>query len=128
MTLLLDSHTLLWWLHDDSRLSKAAKEAIADSSNQVYVSVASLWEMSIKYASGKLPEYAVLANNAVTIVQEQGFVVLPIFYDHAFAASQLPLLHRDPFDRLLIALALQENMHIVSIDEVFEQYSVKLLW
>ena len=128
MNLLLDSHVLLWWLANDPRLSSEAIQAISNSENGIFVSVASLWEMSIKHAAGKLPEYAVLGSSAEAIVQQQGFWVMPIVYKHAYAAANLPTHHRDPFDRLLIATAQTEAMTLISVDEVFGEYEVKVLW
>ena len=82
----------------------------------------------MKHAAGKLPEYAVLGKDAEAIVQEQGFVLIPIFYKHAYAAANLPMHHRDPFDRLLIGTARVETMTFISKDEVFGKYAVQILW
>jgi PIN domain nuclease of toxin-antitoxin system len=128
MNLVLDAHALLWWLAGNPKLSKNARAALENTSNQVYISVASLWEMSIKHAAGKLPEFSLLAHQAESIVSQQGFLLLPIFYQHAFIASQLPSYHRDPFDRLLIAIAQKEDMHLISKDSAFDKYEVKVLW
>lgn len=128
MKLLLDSHALLWWLAGHPKLSEKATQAIADANNQAFVSVASLWEMSVKHAAGKLTEYAALGQHADVVVQQQGFILVPIFYSHAHAAANLPMHHRDPFDRLLIGTAQVEAMSLVSKDEIFEKYTMQIIW
>ena len=128
MKLLLDSHAILWWALNNQRLSLLARQAIANPDNQVFISTASLWEMSIKYNAGKLPEYTALGRNAESILEQHGFFVLPIFYKQAFAASQLPMHHHDPFDRILIATATMENMYLVSMDAALHKYEVQILW
>ena len=84
--------------------------------------------MSIKHAAGKLPEYAVLGKNAEFVIRQQGFTLIPIFYKHASAAANLPIHHRNPFDRLLIGTAQIETMTLISKDEVFERYVVQVVW
>lgn len=121
--LLLDTHIFLWWLDDNPRLSKKVRDRIADPETVVFVSAASIWEIGIKRAIGKLeapPEI-------VAFVEEEGFHGLPMNMMHAEIASLLPPHHRDPFDRMLIAQGLSENLVIVTIDGRFEQYGVKLL-
>ena len=120
MTLLLDTHVLLWWLDDPGRLSKAAREAIRDGANPVYVSAAVAWEIAIKKALGKLDapddlEAAMGANR---------FRPLPITFRHAMAVRSLPDHHRDPFDRMLIAQALHEGFHLVNRDLEIAKYPV----
>ncbi len=83
--------------------------------------------MSIKHAAGKLPEYVVLGKDAERTLQ-QGFILVPIFYAHAYAAANLPMHHRDPFDRVLLGTAQAESMTLVSKDEVFKIYTVQLVW
>ena len=128
MKLLLDAHTLLWWLAGNPKLSAQAAQTIADPDNQAFVSVASLWEMSIKHAAGKLPEYIVLGKDAELTLQQQGFILIPVFYAHAYAAANLPMHHRDPFDRLLLGTSQVEGMTLVSKDEIFKSYPVQLVW
>lgn len=121
--LLLDTHILLWWLTDDDSLAGQAKESICDGRNEVYVSAATTWEISIKKALGKLdaPE------DMETIVEEERFLKLPISLYHGQVAGNLPFHHRDPFDRMLIAQAQAEGLTIVTSDQVFLKYGVKML-
>lgn len=110
MNLLLDTHALLWWLADDGRLSKDAREVISKPKNTVFVSAASAWEISIKRALGKLeaPE------NLTVAVSTSGFKELGITIEHALAAGQLPDHHMDPFDRMLVAQATIESLTVVT--------------
>jgi PIN domain nuclease of toxin-antitoxin system len=120
--LLLDTHALLWWLAD-AGLTDQARDAIADPGNLVMVSAASAWEISIKKTLGKLSAPDDLERQ----VDEGGFVALPISIAHGLTAGQLPRHHDDPFDRMLIAQALQEGLTIVTHDQRFSDYNVALL-
>ena len=121
MRLLLDTHALLWWIGDEGRLNKAAFAMIASRDNEILVSAASLWEISTKRNLGKLqaPE------NMCRVVQEKGFTGLPISLIHAEAAGALPLHHRDPFDRMLVAQAKVEGLTLMSDDPRIAQYDVQ---
>jgi PIN domain nuclease of toxin-antitoxin system len=119
--LLLDTHILIWWLADDRKLAKNARAIIANPDNDVLVSAVSLWEISIKVALGRLEvELDDLEQNLTT----NGFRSLPINYRHALTAGRLPAIHRDPFDRMLIAQASVEELRVVSHDRVFERYGL----
>jgi PIN domain nuclease of toxin-antitoxin system len=120
MTLLLDTHALLWWLADPKLLSEDARRAIGDGKNTVYVSAAVAWEIAIKRALGKLdaPEDLLAAMAA------NRFLPLPVTIPHALAVATLPDHHRDPFDRLLIAQALHEGFKLVSRDPHVARYGV----
>lgn len=123
MILLLDAHVLLWWLADDPTLPTTARTAIADPANDVLVSAASIWEIAIKRALGKLD-----APTGVTeAVDRAGFGVLPITGDDAEQAGALPAHHRDPFDRMLVAQADRVGALIVSRDDVFARYEAEVL-
>lgn len=122
MNVLLDSHCLLWWLAD-LPLSGLATAAVGDPLNDVFVSPATIWELEIKAALGKLT----IDGDLVSAVEASGFAWLPISAEHARAAARLPQHHRDPFDRMLIAQALIEGCTVVSRDAVFQQYSVSLI-
>ena len=122
MNVLVDSHCLLWWLAD-MPMSDGAKKAIADSANTVYVSPASIWELEIKAALGKI----VIEADLVLEVDEGAMSWLPITAAHARGAARLPMHHRDPFDRMLIAQASQETCTLVSRDAVFSSYGVALI-
>jgi PIN domain nuclease of toxin-antitoxin system len=126
--LLLDTHTLLWWLAGDSALSAAARDAIADPDNEVFVSAASAWEIATKYRLGRLPSAAVIAADIAGAVTSQGFTELPISLRDGQIAGGLPPVHKDPFDRMLIAQAVTADMVIVSNEILFNAYAVARLW
>jgi PIN domain nuclease of toxin-antitoxin system len=122
--LLVDTHVLLWWLSDDPALSAAAREAIADPANDPLISAASVWEMAIKRALGKL----IVPDDLPARILGQGFGWLAVGADHAWEVRGLPLHHRDPFDRLLVAQALVEGIPIVTGDRRFGAYGVDTRW
>lgn len=119
MSLLLDTHVVLWWLTDDPRLSDDIKERL-DHEPDVYVSAATIWEVAIKQAIGKLMGPAGLPEQMVA----SGFGNLPISSAHAIAAGRLPLIHRDPFDRMLVAQAQCEGLTLVTRDPWCQKYEV----
>ena len=121
MRLLLDTHVLLWWMADERKLGKGAREIIANSENDVHVSSASLWEASIKLALGRLQ---IELDDLAEAIIRSGFRPLPIGFRHAVTAGHLPAIHRDPFDRMLVAQASIEELRVVSHDRVFEQYGL----
>ena len=121
MRLLLDTHVLLWWLSDDRKLAKNAREIIANTTNDVLVSSASLWEVAIKAALGRID---VELDDLEDAIARNGFRSLPIGFRHALTAGRLPPIHRDPFDRMLVAQASVEELRIVSHDRVFERYGL----
>lgn len=128
MRILLDTHALLWWLAGDSALSMVARDAIADATNEVFVSAASAWEVTTKHRLGKLPGAGPLAVDFARELAAQGFVALPITVQHGQAAGALPGIHRDPFDRMLIAQAREERMALVSNESAFDDYAVTRIW
>lgn len=121
--ILLDTHVLLWWLAGDPRLGPRATEAIADPRNQVYVSAASTWEISIKIALGKLQA----PDDMSSIIEDEGFLPLPISLYHGDQAGQLPPLHKDPFDRMLVAQAQTEGLIVITHDDAVMQYPVRTM-
>jgi len=125
MRVLLDTHALLWWLTDDPNLGESAREVIADPDSVVFVSAASLWEISVKSAAGRIDTGDV---NLPEEVATGGFLDLPINSRHAWQAGQLPRHHGDPFDRLLAAQALGERLVCVTRDPTFAEYGVPVLW
>jgi PIN domain nuclease of toxin-antitoxin system len=127
MRLLLDTHTLLWWVSDDPRLSAHAAALLLDATAEVFISAASAWEIAIKARSGKL-EPGPLVQGFATEMKLQGFLALPISLEHAERAGHLPFVHRDPFDRMLIAQAQAENLHLISNDRIFDAYGVVRVW
>ena len=128
MRLLIDTHALLWWLSDDPALSRAARKAMAETSNVLLVSAASAWEISTKVRLGRLPGAAELAADFQGFMLREGFTTLDITPDHAIRAGLLPGPHRDPFDRMLISQAQAENVPIVTNERVFEAYGVRRVW
>jgi PIN domain nuclease of toxin-antitoxin system len=122
--LLLDTHALLWSVGDEEHLSPAAHEALSAGIVPAYVSVASIWEISIKRASGKLD----VPENLLDMVAMARFIELGITFDHATRAGALPPHHRDPFDRMLVAQAQSEGFTLVTQDERMRLYDVPVLW
>lgn len=127
MKLLLDTHVLLWWFNDDARLSTEYRDLIQNPRQPVSISVASLWEMTIKAALGKLELQDDLRTIEATL-HRQGIGILPVHVHHLEKLLVLPQHHRDPFDRLIISQAIAESMTVVSDDEKFPAYPVDLLF
>jgi PIN domain nuclease of toxin-antitoxin system len=125
---LLDTHTLLWWLDGDRRLSRRARQAIGAGASAVFVSAASAWEIATKARLGKLPGALDVAADIPGCLASQQFDSLDITVLHAQRAGRLPGDHRDPFDRMLIAQAQIEDLPVVSNDEVFDEYGVARIW
>jgi PIN domain nuclease of toxin-antitoxin system len=128
MRVLLDSHTLLWWLIGDPRLSRRALEVIEQAAAPIFVSAASVWEIAIKAAKGKLRLPPGAEDRIRDEMASAGFVELPVTWDHAFAVRSLKAHHLDPFDRLLIAQSRIEGLIIVTNDELLRRYEVDCLW
>lgn len=127
MRAIADTHALVWWLNRDPRLSGTAQKFISSSNNEILVSAASAWELSIKNRSGKLNAQSLL-DRFEEAMEEQGFGLLPISIDHALRAGALPPHHSDPFDRMLVAQAQAEHVAVVSADKSFDAYAVRRLW
>ena len=128
MRLLLDTHALLWWLAGDEALSPASRNAIADEGNGVFVSAASAWEITTKHRIGRLPGVDAIVADLEGAIAEQGFSGLPITLRHGQVAGALPGPHRDPFDRMLIAQAMLEDLVLISNEQPFDAYGVRRLW
>ena len=124
MNLLLDTHVFLWWVGEPPRLAEEAKAAIADPGTLVYVSAASAWEISIKRSLGRID---MRDEEFLYGLRESGFAELTVTAEHGLAAGALPLHHRDPFDRMLIAQALTEGMRLVTHDRAIASYGVETL-
>lgn len=122
MGLLLDTHVVLWWLADNPALPDEVKDQL-DHEPDAFVSAATIWEVAIKQAIGKLPEPTGLPE----LVRDSGFAQLPISAQHAITAARLPLIHRDPFDRMLVAQAQDENLTLVTGDPRCQRYDVPIL-
>lgn len=128
MRLLLDTHAFLWWIGDDSRLSPRAAAVIADGSNQVHVSAATAWEIVVKKALGRVEVPEPVDRFLVAQLEANSFLPLPIQMRHALGLSTLPDVHRDPFDRILVAQAVAENLILVSGDQVLRRYPATIEW
>jgi PIN domain nuclease of toxin-antitoxin system len=128
MRLLLDTHAFLWFIQGSQNLSKTARDLIEDREKQKLLSIASLWEISIKVNIGKLDVGMAIAQLVSREVYGNGFEVLAIQANHLDELTKLVFHHKDPFDRLMIAQALAERMPVVTRDEAFGHYAVSLLW
>lgn len=128
MSLLLDSHAYLWWATGDARLSEVAKAAIADTEQDVALSAVTVWELGIKHALGKLSFAAPLQHLLVEEPRRRGLTMLPVTHAHAARAFELPMIHRDPFDRMLAAQAELEGRVLVTRDRRLAEYGVRTLW
>jgi PIN domain nuclease of toxin-antitoxin system len=125
---LLDTHALLCWLSDDAALSNRARKFIANTQNSPIVSAASAWEIGTKVRIGKLPSAVNLAANFEGYLEREGLELLSISPDHAIRAGLLAGLHKDPFDRMLIAQAQAEGIPVITNDRVFDDYGVHRIW
>jgi PIN domain nuclease of toxin-antitoxin system len=128
MRLLLDTHTLLWWLAQNSSLTKPARRAIEDKNNAVLVSAASAWEIATKVRLGRLGVAADLAKDFSLYLLNERFEGLPVSVEHGIRAGSLAGSHKDPFDRMLIAQAQTEALTIVSNEAIFDTYGVQRIW
>ena len=128
MTLLLDTHAFLWFFIGSSSLSAKARAAIEDVSNEKFFSIASLCEIAIKISIGKLTLSKPFEDIFPDQLTNNGIDLLNITTAHVSALTKMPFYHRDPFDRLLIAQAMTEQMHIVGVDAAFDAYAVTRLW
>ena len=128
MKYLLDTHAFLWYFGDSKDLSECASDIIEDDAAQKYVSVASLWEFSVKYSIGKLTFDGGLTH-LWDMLSQNGFIILPITQPQLETLiAELPFHHRDPFDRLIIATAKAEDLTIVTVDENIQKYNVLTVW
>jgi len=123
----LDTHTVLWFFDDFEKLSETAYKAILNPENEKYVSVVSAWETAIKISLKKLNFEGGTAS-FLAAVEENGFTILPIKGEYVKLVESLPFVHRDPFDRMLVASAISERMCLVSADAIFRKYNVATIW
>lgn len=126
MRLLLDTHALLWWLTDNSRLSQTARSTIADSENDVFASAASGYEIANKQRLGKLPGR--IAQDLGRALRQARLPVLSVRLEHMIHAGLLPGPHRDPWDRLIMAQAALDDLAVITVDPVFRDYAVPTCW
>lgn len=128
MKYLLDTNVWLWSLFDPERIPRKARETIGDKAHEIFLSAVTSWEISIKVAAGKLTLPEAPTSYIPRRMTEQGLRPLPVSHPHALAVYSLPDLHRDPFDRLLVAQAVLENMILATADRIVEKYPVEILW
>jgi len=128
LRLLLDTHTLLWWLTKNPSLSSHAQSLLEDKGHTILVSAASAWEMATKVRLGRLDVAAEVVQNFLWYVERERFQPMPVSVEHGVRAGLLPGPHKDPFDRMLIAQAIAENIPIVSNDRALDGYGVDRLW
>lgn len=128
MSVLLDTHALLWWLFDDERLSATARQLIADPANAVLVSSASVWEIATKYRLGRLDAARELVRDIPGWIHQAGFTEAPITSAQAQRAGLFPQDHRDPFDRMLAAQSLLLEVPLVSKDAALATFGARLIW
>ena len=128
MKLLLDTHALLWWFTDDPKLSSAARKAILNESNEIFVSAASAWEIAAKQRLGKLDDLPDLSSRLGELVAADGFSHLPVNYLHSLRAGGYNLSHCDPFDRMLAAQSAIEIMALVTLDPAFALFGTDTFW
>jgi len=127
MKLLLDTHVFIWWADQPEKLSPAVLSALEDEANELLLSVASVWEMQIKIQLGRLKLSLPLKDLVKNQQETNNLTVSPVTLTHVLALDALPFHHKDPFDRLLIAQSIEEELTLVTADSQFSAYSVKLL-
>jgi PIN domain nuclease of toxin-antitoxin system len=128
MRVLVDTHTFLWALLQDHRLSAKAKQILTSTEHEIYFSLVSLWEIAVKMKIGKLNTAGSSVSYIRDEMEEYGMELLPVRYEHILQLERLPLHHSEPFDRLLIAQAIAESLPILTHDAAFPAYAVKLIW
>ena len=128
MKYLIDTHTLLWSVGNNPKLSKKAKNHYLNPNNDIFLSIASIWELSIKIGLQKLNLKLPLKEFVNIHILGNNIQILDIKLNHLYVIEKLPLHHRDPFDRLIVSQAIEENLPIIGMDEVFDNYEIKRIW
>ena len=128
MKLLIDTHTALWLFNDYENLSQAAKNCLRDERNELYISIASAWEVAIKHSLGKLTEFPGGVKLFLSEIYDCPIEIVGVLPEYIEKVEELPYIHRDPFDRLIIATAVCEDMTIVTSDDNIRKYDVKCVW
>ncbi len=128
MKYIIDTHTFLWYGGNDKRLSDTSKNIIENPQNQIFISIASLWEIAIKNSIGKL-EIAIPYREIITEIDKSDFVILPITFADTIIVNKLPWKHKDPFDRIILAQSIVNQIPIISIDVIFDEYDeIERIW
>ncbi|SOD99575.1 type II toxin-antitoxin system VapC family toxin [Spirosoma fluviale] len=128
MNLLLDTHTLIWYLEGSQELSVNCRIAIENPTNKIFVSVASFWELAIKLSIGGKIELSVSLDQLNELVRRNNISVLPVLVAHTVIVRSLPFYHKDPFDRIIIAQAMSDDMTVLSRDGHFSSYPIQVVW
>jgi PIN domain nuclease of toxin-antitoxin system len=128
MRVLIDTHVFIWWTSDVKKLSTRVYDLLTDPNTDAVLSTISIWEMQIKSSLGKLQFKTTLSELVDDEIERNRIDLLPLSLSHIYALSNLPLHHRDPFDRMLIAQSIESDLQIISIDEKFDDYGVNRLW
>jgi PIN domain nuclease of toxin-antitoxin system len=124
---LIDTHILLWWLFNDPKLNAECREILRNPAHRILVSSVSAWEIATKYRIGKLPEAKQIVEEYSQILHQAKFIELPMTSAHALRAGSLPILHRDPFDRMIMAQAELENLPVITYDEAFQTGLIQVI-
>jgi PIN domain nuclease of toxin-antitoxin system len=127
MRVLIDTHTYIWFAHGSRKISTKARDIISNYDNKIFISSASIWEMAIKYSLGKLQ----LQKPFHRIIEDLNFnyiEILPINFEHSLKVTKLDFIHKDPFDRILVAQSMIENMPIISKDIMLDKYGITRIW
>jgi len=127
MNILLDTNALIWFLNGDSKLSDKAKTEIENIENDKIISIASIWEIAIKMSLNKF-RFDKGLKRLFELIEENGFDILPISFEHTLIVSSLEFIHRDPFDRILVSQCKSDNLAIVTKDENIKKYNIKTIW
>jgi len=128
MKILLDTHTALWWMNNPKKLSYTAKEILLDDDNKLHFSLVSAWEIAIKTSRGRLTEFPGGVRSFLAKIKASPITQLSLISSYIETAEDLPFIHRDPFDRLLIATALADSMTILTADENIHKYPIPTIW
>ncbi len=128
MNYLLDTHTFLWFIYDNPRISKKSLSILRNPRNDIYLSSTVAWEIAIKENIGKIKIHTSLNDLITQSLEAYNFITLPISFAHAIKVGTLPSIHRDPFDRILVAQAMVENLTILTSDPFIIKYKVKTAW
>jgi PIN domain nuclease of toxin-antitoxin system len=127
MSYIIDTHIFLWWLFDDQKLDTACRDIIRNPAHRIFVSSASAWEIATKYRIGKLPEAKQLVEQYSQILHQAKFIELAITSAHALRAGSLPIDHRDPFDRMIMAQAELESLPVITYDKAFQTGLIQVI-
>ena len=128
MKILVDTHVALWLFNDYVNLSQAASDYLRDEKNELYISIASAWEVAIKYGLGKLPGFNGGVKRFFHAINDNPIQLIGIHFEYVKRVEELPYIHRDPFDRIIIATALCEEMVILTADENIQKYNTSWIW